>query len=306
MVDDRAGALLAMTGTFQQVKGEAVAIAATNEQVTDVNVALREAARAIGIVEGPEIVIRAVPRGNRKSRPKPVDLALSKGDRLILGGEAVIDGVTVRNASRLTVRDIIPDNGTIVLETGDGQVLATDAGELARVGKGGKPVAMQHAYCVTVHAAQGATLARTLWLASHEDSRSALVAMTRHREDLQVFIDRSALPRYGDVPVTVGRHGMTDPEDPEDSRDDMEIVAAVGRSMERPVAPRNALDVIGLEKVNELAGVQQDVMSLIELAIGRRVAPLSDTYAWAKGAEQGEVVAPAEPDETEPLPVPYG
>ena len=286
MVDDRAGALLAMTGTFRQVKGEAVAIAATNEQVTDVNVALREAARAIGIVEGPEIVIRAVPRGNRKSRPKPVDLALSKGDRLILGGEAVIDGVTVRNASRLTVRDVIPDNGTIVLETGDGQVLATDAGELARAGKGGKPVAMQHAYCVTVHAAQG--------------------AMTRHREDLQVFIDRSALPRYGDVPVTVGRHGMTDPEDPEDSRDDMEIVAAVGRSMERPVAPRNALDVIGLEKVNELAGVQQDVMSLIELAIGRRVAPLSDTYAWAKGAEQGEVVAPAEPDETEPLPVPYG
>ena len=61
---------------------------------------LRQAAREIGVISGPEIVIRAVPRGQKGSKPKPVELALAKGDRLILGGEAVIGGVTLRNATQ--------------------------------------------------------------------------------------------------------------------------------------------------------------------------------------------------------------
>jgi len=187
-----------------------------------------------------------MPRGQKGSKPKPVELALAKGDRLILGGEAVIGGVTLRNAARLTVKHILPGRKKFLIETPDGQVLMTSPDELARAGKKGKPIVMQHAYAVTAHASQGATWSRTLWLASHEDSRSALVAMTRHRDELVVFVDRSALPNYGDVAVNVSRTGLADPEQPVDDRSDAETVAAIGKSMERVTAPRNALDVLGL------------------------------------------------------------
>jgi hypothetical protein len=234
-----------MAEAFRAAKGDAVAIAATNAKVAAINAVLRRAARESGIVGGPEIIIRAVPRG-QKAKPQPIDLALSKGDRLILGAEAVINGVTLRNASRLTVKSFLPVSGKILLETTDGQVLMATGDELMRAGKGGKPIVMQHAYCLTAHAAQGATWSRTLWFASHEDSRSALVAMTRHRDDLSVFVDRSALPNYADAAMNITRHGLVDPEQPLYERSDMEVVAAIGKSMERVVAARNALDVIGL------------------------------------------------------------
>src|SRR6202044_387323 len=99
-------------------------------------------------------------------------------------------------------------------------------------------------YAVTAHASQGATWSRILWLASHEDRRSALVAMTRHRDELVVFADRSALPNRADAAMNISRHGLIDPEQPVDDRSDMEIAAAIGRSMERATTPRNALDVL--------------------------------------------------------------
>lgn len=245
IADDEEAVLVAMAEAFRAAKGDAVAIAATNAQVGAINGVLRQAAREIGMITGPEITIRAVPRGQKGRKPQPVELALAKGDRLILGGEAVIGGVTLRNASRLTVRAILPGGSKLLLETSE-QVLMTSAAELVSAGKGGKPVVMQHAYAVTAHASQGATWSRTLWLASHEDSRSALVAMTRHRDELCVFADRSALPNYADAAMNISRRGLIDPEQPLDDRSDMEIVVAIGKSMERVTAPRNTVDILGL------------------------------------------------------------
>ena len=256
IADDQEATLAAMATAFKQAKGDAAAIAATNTQVGAINAVLRQAAREIGVISGQDIVIRALPRGQKGSKPKPVDLAVAKGDRLILGGEAVIGGVTLRNAARLTVKHILPGGKKLLIETADGQVLMTSADELATAGKGGKPIVMQHAYAVTAHAAQGGTWSRTLWLASHEDSRSALVAMTRHRDELAVFVDRSSLPHYGEVVVNVGRGGLVDSEQPVDDRGDAEIVAAIGKSMERVTAPRNALDVLGMSQVHPNAARQ--------------------------------------------------
>ena len=244
---DQEATLAAMATAFKQAEGDAAAIAATNAQVGAINAVLRQAAREIGIIDRKEIIIKAVARG-QKGKPMPVDLALSKGDRLILGAEAVVGGATLRNATRLTIKAIVPGLNMIWIATDDGQRLVTSAAELALAGKGGKPIVMQHAYCLTAHAAQGATWNRTLWFASHEDSRSALVSMTRHRDDLRVFLDRSALPNYGDMSMNVDPHGLVDPEQPLDGRRDMEIVTAVGKSMKRTAAPRNALDVLGLPK----------------------------------------------------------
>ncbi len=170
---------------------------------------------------------------------------MAEGDRLILGGEAVLGGVTLRNAARLTVKHILPGGKTLLFETADGQVLKTSPEALARAGRNNRPIVMQHAYAVTTHAAQGATWSRTLWLASLEDSRSALVAMTRHRDELRVFVDTAGLPHGNDAAMNISRNRLTDPEQPADERSDSEIVAAIGRSMERVTAPHNAFDVIG-------------------------------------------------------------
>jgi conjugative relaxase-like TrwC/TraI family protein len=243
---DQKGTLVAMARAFMQAKGDAVAIAATNAQVAVLNALLRAAARKIGIISEQEIVILAVSCGRKGSKAKPVELALAEGDRLILGGEAVIGGVTLCNATRLTVKAILPGARKILLESVNGQVLMTSATALTLAGKGGRPVVMQHAYAVTAREARRVTWSRTLWLALHEDSRSALVAMTRHRDDLTVFVDLSTLRNYGGVTMNVSRAGVAAPEQLEDDHSDMEIVAAIGRSMERVTAPRNALDILGL------------------------------------------------------------
>lgn len=245
IADDEDGALMAMAEAFKQAGGDAVAVAATNRLVAEINIILRQAARDIGVISGPEATVMAVPRG-QKGRGKPIALALAKGDRLILGAEAVIGGVTLRNASRLVVKDILPGGVGLVFETSEGQALTISPRELEQAGKGGKPIVLQHAFCLTAHASQGATWSKTLWLPSHEDSRAALVAMTRHRDDLRIFVDRASLPNYNDVGMRLSRNRLIDHEQPPDQRSDMEIVSAIGRSMQRKAVPRNALDIIGL------------------------------------------------------------
>lgn len=282
--------LSAMAEAFKAAKGDAVAIAATNRQVAAVNAVLRQAAHESGLVGGREIVIQAVPRG-QQGRPSPVDLPLAKGDRLILGAECRIGTQALRNATRLTVSALLP-LGVIMLETEGGRTLMTTAAELARAGKGGKPVVMQHAYCLTTHAAQGATWSRTLWLASHEDARSALVAMTRHRDELKVFVDRSALPPRGEATMSVGRKGMADPDHDADERSDDDIIAAVGKSMERTTAPRNALDVVGMP---EPGGMPPQIQVLAQgdtlphQAPGPSVISEALSRAIAGGAPAGEI-----------------
>lgn len=200
-----------------------------------------------------------MPRG-QKGKPKPVELALAEGDRLILGGEALIGDVTLRNAAKLTVKHILEGGKKLLFENSDGQVLMTSPDEMVRAGKGGKPIVMQHSLCCHGTRGAGGTWSRTLWLASHEDSRSALVAMTRHRDELAVFVDQSSLPHYGDVPMNVERRGLIDPEQPVDDRSDAEIGAAMGKSVERVTAPRNALDVLGLPTPPQnvqMAGIQE-------------------------------------------------
>jgi hypothetical protein len=68
-------ALAAMAAAFRQAEGDAVAIAATNAQVSAINTVLREAAREIGIIGGQDVIVRAASRGQKGGKPKPVDLA---------------------------------------------------------------------------------------------------------------------------------------------------------------------------------------------------------------------------------------
>ncbi|GAN81456.1 MobF family relaxase [Acidocella aminolytica] len=241
--DDRDAVLGQMVEAYKRAHGDAVGLAATNDQVTALNAVFRQVARGIGLVHGPDLTIKAFPRG-RKKGSKPVELKLAVGDKLILGAEAHVGGIVLRNASRIVVENIDHESRYLTLYLEDGREVSCSADALMNSGVKGKPIVMQHAYAVTAHAAQGATWERTLWFASKEDRRSALVAMTRHRESLEVFIDKSSVPRFEDSVLNVSKHAMEDPVQAEDMRSDTAIATIVGKSMERVTRPRNALDVL--------------------------------------------------------------
>ncbi|SCZ74284.1 UvrD-like helicase C-terminal domain-containing protein [Epibacterium ulvae] len=54
-----------------------------------------------------------------------------------------------------------------------------------------------HGYAVTIHKSQGATVDKAYVLASRSmDHHLAYVAMTRHKSDLQLYLDQSDLPKW--------------------------------------------------------------------------------------------------------------
>lgn len=50
--------------------------------------------------------------------------------------------------------------------------------------------------------------------------------------------------------MAIGKDGIQDPTEPDDTRSDMDIVRSVGKSMQRITRPRNALDIIGIPKAS--------------------------------------------------------
>ncbi|OYV32314.1 MAG: hypothetical protein B7Z81_12940 [Acidocella sp. 20-61-6] len=254
---DAGSALDATAAAFRQAGGDAHAIASTNQRVAELNTRLRQEASAMGLLHGPEIIIKAIPRGGEKSE----DLPLRAGDRLILGGEVRIGGIRLRNATRISVIGVMPNSRRVVLDIG-GQQILVKSGDLERAGAGGRPLIAQHAYAITAHASQGATWSRTIWLPSHEDKRSALVAMTRHTDQLDIIIDKSGVPRPVENSLAVGNNGMADPEDSDDDRSTDEIIETVGKSMQRDTRPRNALDIIGMPKGGQTVPRRQPIAAV--------------------------------------------
>ncbi|OYV99837.1 MAG: hypothetical protein B7Z58_17590 [Acidiphilium sp. 37-64-53] len=231
---------------FRESKGEAVAIAATNSTVAALNARLRMDAATIGLLTGPQITMKAIPRGQKNPKTaEAVDLPLRAGDRLIMGAEAKIGDLTLRNAARLTIRRI-DQNGMIVLAIGENREISTTLSEIQRSGREGSAPIMQHAYATTINAAQGATWSKTIWLAGKEDSRSALVAMTRHTSTLDIVIDKASVPRSFDAEIMLDRTGMSDPSESIDERTDEQIIRTTGKCMEKILRPRNASDILGL------------------------------------------------------------
>ena len=231
---------------YKDAGGDAVALAATNKDVTVINAVLRETAQEMGLVTGPDVEIMAIPRGKGA---KPVKLALATGDRLICGSALEIGGERVENGT--IFEKVVVDGKKITLTTDEGKTYKTTLADLAKSGPKNTPPAMQHAFCLTDMSSQGSTWSRTLWMPTAESARAAYVAATRHRDDLQIFVAREAIKDFADSELGVGRNVGLVEHEKEDKRTDEEILAQLGRSLARQDEPRNALDVIG-SKINEI------------------------------------------------------
>jgi len=95
-------------------------------------------------------------------------------------GRAKNQATGVKNGTLATLEKVSPDR--FVARLDDGRRVAFDPAQYSHIA---------HGYAVTIHKSQGATVDRTYVLADPLMNRNAsYVALTRHREGLQVYTDR--------------------------------------------------------------------------------------------------------------------
>ncbi|KTE17668.1 Ti-type conjugative transfer relaxase TraA [Sphingopyxis sp. H115] len=139
----------------------------TNDEVRELNEAVRERMKAGGAL-GNEVVL-TVERGQR---------SFAAGDRIMfLKNERDLG---VKNGSLGTVQSASPMRMAVMLD--DGRSVAFDVKDYAHV---------DHGYAATIHKAQGMTVDRVQVLATPGvDSHSTYVALSRHRERVDLYYGR--------------------------------------------------------------------------------------------------------------------
>ncbi|GGJ40619.1 Ti-type conjugative transfer relaxase TraA [Sphingopyxis bauzanensis] len=139
----------------------------TNDEREQLNEAVRERLKAGGAL-GKEVAIK-VERGERM---------FADGDRIMfLQNDR---GMGVKNGSLGTVENVNPVRMAVALD--DGRRVAFDIKDYAHV---------DHGYAATIHKAQGMTVDRVQVLATPGvDSHSTYVALSRHRETVELYYGR--------------------------------------------------------------------------------------------------------------------
>jgi len=159
----------------------------TNDEVHTLNMAARDRVRASGAL-GDDIVIRAE-RGERR---------FASGDRIMfLKNERSLG---VKNGSLGRVESVTATR--IAVQLDDGRSIAFDVKDYNQI---------DHGYAATIHKAQGVTVDRTHVLATPGlDRHAAYVALSRHRDDVELHYGRDDFADQGRLVRTLSRERAKD------------------------------------------------------------------------------------------------
>lgn len=159
----------------------------TNAEVRDLNLAARDRLRDAGAL-GDDVRISAE-RGARE---------FASGDRIMfLKNERSLG---VKNGTLGEIEKVSPDRMAVRLD--DGRSVAFDLKDYAHV---------DHGYAATIHKSQGVTVERTHVLATPGmDRHSAYVALSRHRDGVQLHYGRDDFADTGKLIRTLGRERAKD------------------------------------------------------------------------------------------------
>src|SRR5690606_37817173 len=106
----------------------------------------------------------------------------------------------VKNGTLGTIEQVAPER--MAVRTDDGRSIPFDLKDYAHV---------DHGYAATIHKAQGMTVDRAHVLATPGmDSHSAYVALSRHRDSVQLYYGRDDLADMGRVVRTLSRERAKD------------------------------------------------------------------------------------------------
>ena len=163
-----------------------------NKDVRELNARIRDRLKRDGLLpEGAEVEIAAIPRGGSHSEP----LALTVGDEVMFGESVEVEGQTIRNADLARIEALSGDADDPMLTlrlAKDGARLSARASALVGFRERDEPQVprLQHAYAMTVHAAQGVTVDEAFVADLRGTGAEATyVAMTRHRCSSRLFVD---------------------------------------------------------------------------------------------------------------------
>ena len=159
----------------------------TNAEVRDLNLAARDRLRDGGEL-GPDVRVSAE-RGARE---------FATGDRIMfLKNER---GLGVKNGTLGKVEQVSPERMAVKLD--DGRSVAFDLKDYAHV---------DHGYAATIHKSQGVTVDRAHVLATPGmDRHSAYVALSRHRDGVQLHYGRDDFADYRRLVRTLSRERAKD------------------------------------------------------------------------------------------------
>lgn len=172
----------------------------TNDEVRELNLAARERLRACGEL-GDDVVMQ-VERGER---------SFATGDRVMfLRNEREL---AVKNGTLGKLQSVNAQRMAVLLD--DGRSVAFDLKDYAHI---------DHGYAATIHKSQGVTVDRTHVLATPGmDQHSNYVALSRHRDSVQIHFGRDDFADSGrlartlsrerakDMASDYGREGVADP-----------------------------------------------------------------------------------------------
>ena len=185
----------------------------TNDEVRDLNLTARERLRQAGAL-GADVTVRAE-RGER---------AFAVGDRLMfLKNDRGLGGAGgVKNGMLGEIEQVSPTRMTVRLDAG--RSVAFDLKDYAQI---------DHGYAATIHKSQGVTVDRTHVLATPGmDRHGAYVALSRHRDSVQLHYGRDELEDLGKLTRVLSRERAKDMASDFAERRDIHVPASM-----RPKAP---------------------------------------------------------------------
>lgn len=170
-------------------------IASWNEDVLELNRQIRDRLQTLGEIGTSEIEVAILARG-KLNKPTASKIRLAAGERIIFGETIDLATRLIRNADVAKVLAVgAGANPTITLQfEEDGQKVSAAVRDLVGYRADGEPKLplLRHGYCVTTNFAQGMTVDRAYVAALRPMPAEAIyVAMTRHRDAAQLFVDTS-------------------------------------------------------------------------------------------------------------------
>ncbi|WP_299015115.1 Ti-type conjugative transfer relaxase TraA [uncultured Caulobacter sp.] len=176
----------------------------TNDEVRELNLTARERLRAAGAL-GDDVAAKAE-RGER---------SFAVGDRLMfLKNDR---GLGVKNGMLGEIEQVSPTQMTVRLDAG--RLVVFDLKDYAQV---------DHGYAATIHKSQGVTVDRTHVLVTPGmDRHSAYVALSRHRDSVQVHYGRDEFEDLGKLTRVLSRERAKDMASDFAERRDIHVPASV-------------------------------------------------------------------------------
>lgn len=202
-MDDRDAAITKLVSDYLSSLGAVAAdgrpktraiLTGWNSDARFINGLIREELFRRGELSG-GVVVRTIPRGLEKAE----EIEFAAGDEVIFGESVELEGVTIRNADLAKIESISNEPDPLLtfrLKKNASELVTARLSELVGKRFGNEPVApkIQHSYAMTVHASQGITVDSVFVANLRGMGRSAsYVAMTRHRETVQLYFDTSRI-----------------------------------------------------------------------------------------------------------------